>query len=122
MPSQPATAQITVYNKVTNGATSMREDTHPAYLSTDTRNYCRVNGCVLAGTEVTTGATLTARCQVQGDRTTNGQDNSNIDDANPGLFTSTRWYGINWPDGRFGYISEVWIDPANHGGLGLPTC
>ncbi len=114
--------QITVYNKVTNGATSMRDDTTPAYLSTVTHNYCRANGCMLAGTEVTTGATLTARCQLDGDRTTNGQDNSTVDDTNPGLFTSMRWYGIIWPGGRFGYISEVWIDPADRGGLGLPTC
>jgi hypothetical protein len=77
---------------------------------------------MLAGTEITTGSTLTARCQVQGDRTTNGQDGSSGDDTNPGLFTSTRWYGITWPDGRFGYISEVWIEPAYHGGLGLLTC
>ena len=52
----------------------------------------------------------------------NSQDNSSIDDTNPGLYTSTLWYGITWPDGRFGYISEVWIDPADRGGLGLPTC
>jgi hypothetical protein len=120
--SQPVTEQVTVYNEVTNGAISMREDTTPAYLSTVTHNYCRTNGCMLDGTEATTGATLTARCQVQGDRTTNGQDNSSFDDTNPGLFTSTLWYGITWPDGRFGYISEVWIDPTNRGGLSLPTC
>jgi hypothetical protein len=120
-PAPPTERTITVYNQVTNGATQMREDT-PAYLSTVTRNYCRSNGCMVGGTEVGTGARLTAVCQVRGDRTTNGQDNSSIDDGNPGLYTSNLWYGIRWGDGRFGFISEVWIHPNDHGGLGLPGC
>ncbi|MGH3794338.1 MAG: hypothetical protein ACRDSP_05565 [Pseudonocardiaceae bacterium] len=119
---QSATRQITVYNKVTNGPTSMRDDPNPAYLSTVTHNYCRTHGCMLPGTAVTTGTTLTTQCQIQGDRTTNGEDKNSIDDTNPGLDTSTLWYGITWPDGRFGYISEVWINPAERGGLGLPAC
>ncbi|HEX5493606.1 MAG TPA: CHAP domain-containing protein [Mycobacteriales bacterium] len=118
---RPPTRTITVFDKVTNGGTAMREDT-PAYLSTVTHNFCRSNGCALAGTDVSTGAHLTATCQVHGDRTTNGQDNSTIDDHNPGLYTSTRWYGIRWADGRFGYISEVWITSSDRGGLGLPGC
>ena len=48
--------------------------------------------------------------------------NGTIDDGNPGLFESTRWYGIQLPDGRFGYISEVWIRDADRGGLDLPHC
>lgn len=116
-----ATRQITVYDMVTNGATQMREDT-PAYLSTATHNFCRANGCELAGTEVATGATLIAKCQAQGDRTTNGQDNNPVDDHNPGLYESTLWYGVTWPDGRFGYISAVWINQADRGGLQLPAC
>ena len=122
VPPQPATRIITVHNQVTNGSTQMREDDKPAYLSTVTHNYCRTNGCMLPGTEVGTGAQLTAVCQVQGDRTTNGQDNSSIDDHNPGLYSSPRWYGIRWSDGRFGYLSEVWINGSDRGGLGLPTC
>ncbi|GAA3821763.1 cutinase family protein [Nocardioides panacisoli] len=114
--------QITVYNKVTNGATAMREDTSPAYLSTVTRNFCKRDGCAIAGTDVITGDVITAYCTVSGDRTTNGQDNSAIDDSNPGLYTSTRWYGVQWNGATRGYISEVWIAPQHRGGLGLPTC
>lgn len=99
----------------------MREDA-PAYLSTVTRNFCKRDGCALAGTDVGSGAVLTAECTTLGDRTTNGQDNSAIDDANPALYTSTRWYGIRWSDGRFGYISEVWIAGQHRGGLGLRSC
>jgi hypothetical protein len=119
-PAPPATRAIRVYDKVTNGM-SMSEDT-PAYLSTVTQNYCRRDGCMLAGTEVGTGAVLTATCQTFGARTTNGNDGSAVDDANPELFSSTRWYGVRWSDGRFGYISEVWINAADRGGLGLPGC
>lgn len=119
--TSPPARTITVYNMVTNGGTQMREDT-PAYLSTVTQNYCKSNGCALAGTDMNTGAQITAICQAQGARTTNGQDNSSIDDANPGLYQSTLWYGIRWGDGRFGYISEVWINAAHRGGLGLPGC
>lgn len=118
---QPTTRQITVDNRVTNGATQMREDT-PAYLSTVTHNYCKRDGCALSGTDVGSGNTLTAECTLAGDRTTNGQDNSSIDDSNPGLYSSTRWYGIRWGDGRFGYISEVWIASQFRGGLSLRVC
>lgn len=116
-----ATRQIAVDNRVTNGAAQMRQDT-PAYLSTVTRNFCKRDGCALLGTDVGSGAVLTAECTVLGDRTTNGQDNSTIDDGNPGLYSSTRWYGIRWGDGRFGYISEVWIAAQYRGGLGLRAC
>ncbi len=113
---------ITVYNKITNGATAMQEDNNPAYLSTVTQNACRRFGCALPGTEMSSDAKITAVCQIQGDRTTNGSDGSTDDDANPNLNTSRLWYGIRWSDGRFGYISEVWIQASDRGGLGLPDC
>jgi lysophospholipase L1-like esterase len=115
------TRQITVYNQVTNGATEMREDT-PAYLSTVPHNFCRRDGCMVGGTEMGSGKILTAYCVTQGQRTTNGQDNSSVDDANPGLYTSTTWYGIRWETGVTGFLSEVWISPQDRGGLGLPAC
>jgi hypothetical protein len=100
----------------------MREDT-PAYLSTVTRNFCKSDGCMLATTDVLdSGDWVNAYCQTSGDRTTNGQDNSSIDDQNPALFESRRWYGIRWADGRSGYISEVWIAGGDRGGVGLPAC
>ncbi len=121
--SPPATTKtLTVYNQVTNGGTQIREDT-PAYLATVTKNFCRRDGCMLSGTDVlTTGSTVVAECWANGDRTTNGQDNSAIDDSNPNLYQSTRWYRVRWPDGRWGYLSEVWITAAHRGGAGLPPC
>jgi hypothetical protein len=120
-PVTPATRTIIVDNRVTNGPSQMREDT-PAYLSSVTRNFCKRDGCALGGTDMGSGAAILAECATLGSRTTNGQDNSAIDDGNPGLFTSTRWYGIRWSDGRFGFISDVWIRHDFRGGLGLRAC
>jgi hypothetical protein len=121
-PQPPASVTVVADNRVTNGATAMREDDQPAYLSTVTANFCKRDGCALPGTDFWSGANLVAECTVIGNRTTNGQDNSSIDDSNPGLYTSYRWYGIRWGDGRFGYVSEVWLAAPYRGGLGLRTC
>ncbi|NRQ36941.1 helix-turn-helix transcriptional regulator [Nonomuraea sp. NN258] len=118
----PLTRAITVHNKVVTGADQMREDDTPAYLSAGPRNYCRTNGCKLSDTEVSTGQTLVAHCQTTGERATNGNDSQSNDNVNPGLHTSTRWYGITWRDGRTGYIAEIWIHPDHRGGLNLPAC
>lgn len=118
----PAGVTLTVYNKVTNGPTEMREDT-PAFLSSAPRNFCRRDGCVVPGTDRGSGGSLApAVCQVTSVRTTNGHDGSAADDGNPGLFSSFLWYGVRLSDGTLGYISEVWITPAQRGGLGLPGC
>jgi hypothetical protein len=117
----PASAPVVVDNRVTNGASAMREDT-PAYLSSATRNFCKRDGCALPGTDMSSGSAVTAECTTIGSRTTNGQDNSAIDDGNPGLYTSSRWYGVRWSDGRFGFVSEVWITAGYRGGLGLRGC
>lgn len=117
----PLELTLTVYNMVTNGTTEMREDT-PSYLSAAPETYCRSRGCMIAGAERNTGGTLgPAVCQRQGQRTTNGQDGNSIDDNNPGLFSATRWYGVR-VNGTIGYINEVWINPGQRGGLGLPGC
>jgi len=121
-PPPPGATTLTVSNKVTNGPSAMREDT-PAYLSTARQNYCRRDGCSIAGTERASGGTYSpAVCQTQGARTTNGNDGDASDDGNPGLFSSTRWYGIRIRPEAIGYISEVWIDPSQRGGLGLANC
>lgn len=120
-PAPPSERVVVVLNQVTNGPTQMREDV-PAYLSTVPRNYCKRDGCALGGTDMGTGAYLTAVCQTGGVRTTNGWDANPSDDGNPGLFESTRWYLIRWGDGRAGYLSEVWLYPQFRGGLGLPGC
>lgn len=99
----------------------MREDT-PAYLSTQTQPYCKRQGCALAGTDMSSGASLTAVCWTTGSRMTNGQEESSIDDNNPGLFTSSHWYVAVRGDGRRGYISEVYIAASDRSGKGLPDC
>lgn len=122
-PTPPAERQValTVYNKVTNGPTEMREDT-PAYLSTLPRNFCRRDGCMIGGTERGTGGVYSpAVCQATGITTTNGNNNNANDDFNPGLFSSNRWYGVRVAGG-IGYISEVWISPDQRGGQGLRSC
>ncbi|WP_030270980.1 hypothetical protein [Streptomyces sp. NRRL B-24484] len=120
-PASPQPVHVTVFDQVTNGATQLREDT-PAYLSTRTVARCRLFNCKVDGTDMHSGAGLDALCQLQGDRITNGEDNNAIDDRNPGLFTSTRWYKARSADGREGYISEVWLGSGDRGGRGLPTC
>jgi hypothetical protein len=117
----PAEREIVIYNKVTNDATTMREDT-PAYLSTVPQNFCKRNGCALPGTDMNSGFRIVALCQTQGARTTNGWDANPIDDRNPGLFESTRWYLMRWRDGRTGFLSEVWVEPQFRGGMGLRGC
>ncbi|WP_371558698.1 hypothetical protein OG416_38905 [Streptomyces longwoodensis] len=123
-PSPPAAIWVTVDNRVTNGATEMREDTaHPAYLSDQPVKRCKAQepACNVPG-DLSSGQRLTALCQTSGDRITNGQDNSTVDDSNPGLDESTLWYRLRTDDGRTGYLSVIWLTPADRSGLGLPAC
>lgn len=118
----PPRRVITVDNRVTNGNV-MREDPTPARLQTRAEIYCGTKGCNIGGTERVTGQTYDAAvCQTQGQRTTNGNDGSSVDDANPERFESTRYYGVRLSNGTYGVISEVWIRAADRGGLGLPAC
>jgi len=118
----PVRVQVTVSNLVTDGAGQMREDDEPAYLSSRTVGSCRLKHCEIDGTKMSSGAVADAVCQLLGDRITNGQNDSAVDDENPGLFSSARWYGIRWPDGRQGYLSEVFLEPSDRGGRRLPDC
>lgn len=123
---QPAPANpgklITVDNRVTNGM-SMREDSQPVRLLTKAWILCGSRGCNINGTERWSGGTYEwAVCQVQGERTTNGNDSSAADDANPDLAQSTLYYGVRLANGTFGYVNEIWIRRADRGGLGLPAC
>ncbi len=121
-PPAPARRVITVDNRVTNGM-GMREDPAPARLTTQPWIRCTSRGCNIAGTERTSGTTFDAAvCQRFGERTTNGDDTSAADDANPQRFESTRYYGVRLTNGTFGYVSEVWINAAHRGGMGLPAC
>jgi hypothetical protein len=119
---------VVVDNRVTDGPNAMRQDV-PAYLSTIPEDYCKESGCALPSTEMTSGTMLTAVCQTIAEQTTNGDDqalrpgtNVPVDAANPGRYSSDRWYGITLRDGRHGYIWEGWLTPDDRGGLGLPQC
>jgi NlpC/P60 family len=122
-PPPPPRRVITVYNKVTNGPTQMREDGVPVRLTTRPWIRCTSRGCNINGTERSTGGTYDAAvCQTTGERTTNGHDSDPSDDGNPNLYTSDRYYGVRLADGTFGFVSWVWIDAAHRGGQGLPAC
>jgi murein DD-endopeptidase MepM/ murein hydrolase activator NlpD len=120
-PPPPPERVATIYNQVTNGSTEMREDS-PAYLSTRTANYCRRDGCMVAGTEMNSGARVTLTCWTEGVRTTNGQDGNSIDDSNPNLYESHIWFTARHANGSTGWISEVWIQREHRGTGGLPRC
>jgi len=114
---------LTVYNKVTNGPTQMREDAVPVRLTTKPWKNCGSRGCNINGTERgSDGAYDAAVCQTTGDLTTNGNNSDPSDDGNPSLYSSNGYYGVRLNDGTFGYVSWVWIRAADRGGLGLPTC
>lgn len=117
----PPNRRIVVQNQVTNGATAMREDT-PAYLSSRAAPFCKRDECAVPGTDMNTGATLTASCWTSGPRMTNGQDGNAVDDQNPGLVVSGLWFFASDEAGRSGYISEVYISRAGRGRAGLPSC
>ena len=113
---------ITVDNRVTSGRSDMRED-KPVPLTTIPAVNCITRRCDIKGTDRSSGQTYDAAvCQVRGERTTNGDNTSPHDDRNPDLFSSDRYYGVMLPDGRQGYVSEVWISKDQRGGLNLPKC
>ncbi|MGK2956102.1 MAG: vWA domain-containing protein [Solirubrobacterales bacterium] len=121
-PPTPVPHVVVVNKRVTNGM-SMREDSTPTRLLTQPRAFCTTNGCNINGTERSTGQTYeSAVCQTWGERITNGNDHSAVDDANPELYSSTRYYGVRLADGTFGYLSEVWVQAADRGGLWLGAC
>lgn len=114
--------RVVVSNLSTNGADGMSEKTSAVVAGSRPVGVCRFTpGCkVIPGSPRTTGGTYEAECQIRGERVTNGTNFEN-DDANPGLFESTRYYGVRLPTG-FGYVNEVWMRSADRGGLGLPEC
>ncbi|MFR9805634.1 helix-turn-helix domain-containing protein [Pseudonocardia sp. RS010] len=114
-------AVVTVQNKIALGASELVEDTGPAYLSSRPAAFCATKGCKVQGTEISSGALLAATCTARGDM----MWNYNLDSPaaeNPHRAKSDLWYQVSWPDGRTGYLSEVYVDPASRGSLGLPSC
>jgi hypothetical protein len=118
----PVAAVIMVQNKVALGTSQLIEDTTPAYLSTQTRPSCASNGCEVPSTEVGSGALLVAVCHVNGTEMFNYNLDSSESKQNPNRADSTLWYRTVFPDGRSGYISEVYVAPADRGGKGLAVC
>lgn len=124
-PASPPTstpyAAIRVQNMVALGPSDLREDETPAYLSSRTIGRCAAKNCEVAGTKMDTGTLLVATCQSRGDELVNYNLDSTWPD-NPHRARSNRWYKVQLPDGRTGFINEVYIDPQDRGGLGLATC
>jgi hypothetical protein len=115
-------AVVVVQNKDAIGRSSLLEDSVPAYLSTQPLPRCRLRGCEVEGTDMLSGAKLVVMCWVRGAEMTNENTTSaGIADNTNGI-TSTLWYRGVWPDGRSGYLSEVYVTPQYRGGLGLPRC
>jgi len=114
---------ITVYNKLTNGATEMREDPIPVRLTTQPWKNCGTRGCNINGTERSTGQSYDAAvCWTTGDLTTNGNNNDSVDATNPNRYSSNRYYKVRLSNGTTGFVSWVWIQASHRGGLGLPGC
>jgi hypothetical protein len=119
----PGGRTIVVQNMVAFGPSSLEEDRSPSYLASRPVAHCAdMPGCKLDGTDVTTGDTLQAVCQLQGELLTNADVESPGVKANPNVAGSALWYGAMWRDGRRGFISEVYVKPTYRGGLGLPPC
>ncbi|WP_431899030.1 hypothetical protein [Micromonospora chalcea] len=111
---------VTIDNRVTDGM-RMREDTALAKLRVMPDPYCG-DGCVVEDTDMPSGARVTAVCHRQGAEVTNEDKSSSVDDGNPGIRSSMRWFGVRWPDGRTGLVSEVWVRGEDLGGSRLPPC
>ncbi|GAA4859699.1 hypothetical protein [Actinomycetospora straminea] len=122
-PAPPEPRTVLVQNRVAIGPGELVEDRTPSYLSARPVAYCaRQPGCKIPGTDVWSGATFEAVCQLTGEVITNADLTSTSIGQNPNAAVSEVWLGALAPDGRVGYISEVYLAPAYRGGLGLPHC
>jgi hypothetical protein len=119
---QPTVPVVVVQNKVAVGPAMLLEDATPAYLSTIPAPYCKARGCAVPGTDMASGAVLAVDCTVAAEDMVNYEADSVLSRDNPHRAHSTLWYRARFPDGRAGFLSEVYVDPASRGGLGLPDC
>lgn len=113
---------VVVQNKVAVGPSTLQEDTTPEYLSTRPVSHCASTGCNMSGTDMWSGATVTVVCHIEGELMTNANVTSRDIKENPNVAASALWYRAIWPDGRQGYVSEVYLAPSYRGGLDLPQC
>ncbi|PVZ11824.1 hypothetical protein [Actinomycetospora cinnamomea] len=117
------TRTVVVQNRVAIGRGELIEDRTSSYLATRPVAYCAsMPGCKIPGTDVWSGATFTAVCWLTGEAMTNADLTSTNIGQNPNVASSALWLGARAPDGRIGYISEVYLAPSYRGGLGLPPC
>ncbi len=124
-PIVPQTVEaIIVQNKVALGPDRLVEDSSPAYLSTEALAYCASpsRNCKVAGTEMVSGAAVVANCWTQGQMMWNWDLSDPTAQANPDDVRSDPWYRASFPDGRTGYLSEVYVVRGDRGGRGLPRC
>ncbi|MDN3356338.1 helix-turn-helix transcriptional regulator [Actinomadura sp. DC4] len=118
----PGAVVVTVQNKVALGRNRLIEDTTPAYLSARPVPSCARNGCKVAGTDVGSGAMLVAVCRTRGTEMFNYNLDSSESRENPHRADSAFWHKAVFPDGRSGFLSEVYVAPADRGGKGLARC
>ena len=121
--TRPPGVVLQVDNRTTSGR-SVRED--PARLPLTTRPVpsCGSRGCEVEDTPTWESKQRIDRavCQQQGERITNGDDGSELDDENPLLDDTRLYYGVMLSDGTTGYVAEIWVARKQRGGLGLPPC
>ena len=115
---------ITVQNKVALGPSSLVEDRTPAYLSSLPIAYCATpsRSCKVPGTEIPSGVALVANCRTEGQQMANFNRAEAASRDNPDRADSSLWYRVSFPDGRSGYLSEVYVIDDDRGGMDLPTC
>lgn len=122
-PPDVAVRTVVVQNRVAIAEGMLVEDRTPSSLASRPVARCaNIPGCKIPGTDVWSGATFAAVCQLIGDAMTNADLTSTNIGQNPNAASSALWLGARAPDGRVGYISEVYLAPAYRGGLGLPPC
>ncbi|GLP67163.1 hypothetical protein TUSST3_37850 [Streptomyces sp. TUS-ST3] len=121
-PARASATVIVVQNKVAIGPDQLVEDSTPVYLSSRTVSRCARRGCKLSDTDMWSGAKLVATCWTRGERLTNQDAASEGIQRNKNRVTSDVWYRTEWPDGRTGYLSEVYVVSSDRGGLGLGRC
>jgi hypothetical protein len=68
------------------------------------------------------GALLAAACQTTGNEMVNYNLDSAASRSNPHRVRSNLWYRVTLPDGRSGYLAEIYVAPRDRGGLGLAVC
>jgi hypothetical protein len=124
-PIVPQTVEaIVVQNKVALGPDRLEEDRTPAYLSTEALAYCASpsHSCKVPGTEMASGAAVVANCWTRGQMMWNWDLADPTAQSNPYRVRSDLWYRASFPDGRTGYLSEVYVVRGDRGGRGLPRC